>query len=100
MTAMSQVYRKREAVVSRRIADEALLIPIRGKLADLQRVFGVNPVAELVWDSLDGERSLGQIADLVAREFAVDAGQAEADLRDFIDELRRQDLVVEADGDE
>lgn len=83
-------------VVFRRIVDENILVPIRGKLADMQRVFALNDVAAHVWQALDGTRTLRAIADGVAAEFEVTATQAEADVRAFVEALQREGLVADA----
>jgi hypothetical protein len=58
-----RVFRKREEVVSREIAGETILVPIRGKLVDMERIFSVNPVGAHVW----------QVAELVEAELIVEA---------------------------
>ena len=87
-------HRKEEHVLMRKVLGEALLVPVRGKLAELQRVFTLNPVAEYVWDRLDGRRTLGAIAGDVAKEFEVDAEQAAVDVGEFVARLVADGLVV------
>ncbi len=93
---MGIVYRKKGDTVARRIAGETLLVPIRGELANMQRIFTLNPVAEYIWQQLDGAHDLEQIQHALANEFEVDDNQAAADLHRFIAELVAADLVVEA----
>jgi len=90
-----QVFRKNGDIVSRRIADELFLVPIRGRLADMQRIFTLDPVGEYIWDGLDGGKSVGEIGRGVLREFDVEEGQALADTRDFIGELLQAGLISE-----
>lgn len=91
-----QVFRKNGDIVSRRIADELFLVPIRGRLADMQRIFTLDPVGEYIWDGLDGIKSVGEIGSGMLREFDVEEGQAQADTRDFIGELLQAGLISEA----
>jgi len=90
------VFRKREEVVSREIAGETILVPIRGKLVDMQRIFSLNPVAAHIWQQLDGERSLAKIRDDVLDTFDVEKSQADADIQEFVGELIEAELIVEA----
>lgn len=99
MNATEQRCRRDANVVFRRIVDENLLVPIRGRLADMQRVFALNDVAAYVWNALDGTRTLRQIAENVAAEFAVTVPQAEQDVRAFVEALQREHLVT-TDGAE
>ena len=86
---------KNEDIVSRRIADELIIVPIRGKLADMQRIFALNPVAEYIWQALDDHRRLGDIRDHILSHYEIGKEQAEADILNFIDELRAADLIRE-----
>jgi hypothetical protein len=71
-----------------------ILVPIRGKLADMQRIFTLNDVGAYIWSSLDGERSLGEICEDLRLDFDVKKEQAQRDMSDFISELLEADLIV------
>jgi hypothetical protein len=87
------VFRKRGDVVSRDIAGETILVPIRGKLADMQRIFSLTPVASYIWGRLDGEKSLEMILQDVMDNFDVGHTEAEKDLREFMEELFKAGLL-------
>lgn len=89
------VYHKTGDIVSRKIADETLLVPIRGNLADMQRIFSINAVAEYIWQALDGIRPLQDIRDGVMAEFDADPAQCDADIRAFIDQLLENRLITD-----
>ena len=95
--AVSPRYRRNTDVVSRQVLGERLLVPIRGQLADLQQVFMLNPVAESIWQQLDGEHDLAAIRDGIVAEFEIGAEQAEADLMEFVAQLRDAGLIREVD---
>lgn len=87
------VYRKKAGIISRKIAGEVFLVPVKGKLADMRHIFTLNPVAEFIWDSLDGRCSLQEILKDILSEFDVEEMQAETDLADFVKALRQADLL-------
>jgi len=87
-------FKRDESVVTRNIVGETILVPIRGKLADMQRIFTLNNVGAYIWSNLDGERSLGEICDDLQVDFDVQREQAERDLSDFISELLEAELIV------
>lgn len=93
----SRTFRPKDDLVYRKVADESLLVPIRGKLADMQRVFALNPVAALVWESLDGDTSISTIVQRITEKFNVDSETAENDAVAFLEELIDQDLIAEAE---
>jgi len=90
------VLKKRGDVVTRQIVGETLLVPIRGRVADMQKLFCLNPVAAFVWEKLDGTRTLADIRDAVLDAFDVQQDRAEADIQEFIAELLAAELVQEA----
>jgi len=92
---VKEVYKKKSDIVYRKVAGETILVPISGRLADMQRIFALNPVGEFIWDKLDGSRSLHQISDDIQRFFDVTGEEANADLEGFIAELLKEGLIEE-----
>lgn len=70
-----------------------ILVPIRGNLADMQRIFSLTPVAEFIWERLDGARSVKEIRTDLIQSFEVDRETAEKDISEFIDELIDNKLI-------
>lgn len=93
--AGQKVYVKNEEVISRKIAGETILVPVRGKLADMRRIFTLNPVAEYIWDRLDGEKNIRDIAENIVSAFGVDRKTAEQDTEELIAALLKEDLITE-----
>lgn len=93
---MSSIYRKKEEIVTRRIAEETLLVPIRSNLAEMQRIYGLNPVAEYIWQQLDGKRNLADVYDGVVINFDVKKEQAKSDIQEFILQLLESDMIESA----
>lgn len=90
------VLKKREDVVTREIAGETILVPIRGKLVDMQKIFCLDPVAAFIWEHLDGRRTLAAVRDAVLDKFDVQQERAEADIQEFVAQLAEADLIQEA----
>jgi hypothetical protein len=82
--------------VYRRIADECLLVPIRQKVADLQYIYVLSPVANRIWELLDGVRTLAEVRDQLLDEFEVSSQELTQDLQEFIAQLREIDAIREA----
>jgi len=90
---VNEVYRKKDDIVHRRVAGETILVPIRGRLADMQKIFALNPVGEFIWDEIDGSRSLQQISEDIQSLFDVTREEANADLEAFVAELFKEGLI-------
>lgn len=89
----SQVYKKTDETVSRHIAGETIIVPIKGKLADMQKIFTMNAAAKYIWGLLDGRRNLDTILNEVLIHFDVQRQRAEADIGELIAELMEEDLI-------
>lgn len=90
MRSDSRLVRK-ERIAWRVIEGEAVILGI-----DQGEVHVLNPVATRIWELIDGQRTLGQIAEQIYREFEVDRPQAEADAQEFVETLISRGLVYEA----
>ena len=88
-------FRKKSEIVSRQIAGEMMLIPIMGKIADMQKIFALNPVGEFIWERLDGEKSLGKISEEISSSLDVNREQALAEAEEYVRELLREGLIEE-----
>lgn len=88
-------YKRNEHIVSRAIVGETLLVPIKGHLADMRRIFALNPVADYVWEKLDGDTVVDQIAAAIFEDFEVSKNEADSDLVELLEELIAAELVVE-----
>lgn len=78
---------KNRNVVFRRIADESVLVPIANNVGDLSSIYTLNETGTRIWELLDGERQVGEIAGLLTDEYDVPEDAARADVSEFIDEL-------------
>lgn len=84
---------KDPAIVSREIAGEIVLVPIRQNVGDLDSIFTLNEVATRIWELIDGTKGLAEIRDAIVEEFDVDASTAEADLHEFLAGLQATEAV-------
>ena len=92
---LKKVYKTDENIITRKILDETILVPIRGKLADMQIIFTLNSVSEYIWDNLNGERTLEDIVNGIKRTFDVKRVVAIEDVSEFIGDLIKENLVTE-----
>lgn len=90
-----RVMNRREDIVSRRVAGETILVPLRGTAADMQRIFTMNPVGAFIWDALDGRKSLGDVRDEVLACFDVEKEDVERDIQEFVGDLQKEGLIGE-----
>jgi len=87
-------YDRNPSVVSRQIAGETILVPIRGNAADLESIYMLNETAATAWGLMDGRRTLEEILDAILAEYAVGAEDAEGDLVELVTQLEALGALV------
>lgn len=87
MDFLDKVYKKSDSVVSRKIADEFILVPISQNVADLQNIYSLNEVATRIWELIDGKMKVREIKDKIIEEFEVTPEEAEKDITNFLRQL-------------
>jgi hypothetical protein len=88
-------YRRNPSIVSRDIAGETILVPIRKSVGDLESIYTLNETASFVWDRLDGERTLGEIKREVLGAFAVTEADVARDLLELVEQLKEIGAIEE-----
>ena len=94
MISEDSVFEKQKDIVHREIAGEHLLVPIRGQLADMQRIYALNTVADFIWDRIDGTASVKDITDAVVACFDTDWARAAVDTPAMVADLAAAGLIV------
>jgi Coenzyme PQQ synthesis protein D (PqqD) len=89
----AQVFVRSGAVVSRVVAGETLIVPVRGKVGDLASIYSFNETGSLIWRLLDAPRTVGEVVGAVAEEYQVDTEQVRQDVLRFMGEMRGVGLI-------
>ncbi len=86
-------FAKDPSIVSRNIAGEQILVPIRQKAGEVESIFTLNEVASRIWELLDGEKQVEEIKNAIVEEFEVSPKEAEEDLLKFLQQLEEAGAV-------
>ena len=87
------IYARKGDIITRAIAGETILVPIRSRLADMEHLIVLEGIGDFVWSLMDGKTDLAAIVDAVLAEFDVGRAQAAADVRTFAETLSEVGLV-------
>jgi Coenzyme PQQ synthesis protein D (PqqD) len=82
-----QVFVRSRCMVSRRVAGETLIVPVRGKVGDLASIFSFNGTGSLIWDLLQAPATLTELVSAVKREYKVDQDDAQKDVTRFLNDM-------------
>jgi hypothetical protein len=88
-----QLFVRSQAVVSRRVAGETLIVPVRGKVGDLASIYSFNGTGSLIWELLQSPASLTELIAAVEHEYEVPQEKAEKDVTRFLNDMLSVGLV-------
>lgn len=91
---LANIYKVRDNIVLRKIADEHVLMPIMDSLAEEPKLYGLNKLGHFIWNKIDGKTSLEQILNAILDRFATEREPAEKDLCVFIERLLHNNLIT------
>jgi hypothetical protein len=93
MNEADKYYRKGKDLVTRCVAGETIIVPVRSSVGDLNSIYTLNEVSTTIWDLIDGETSIFQIIEAVSDEYDVPAEDAERDTLHFLNSLAQAGLI-------
>ena len=95
MEFLEKVYNRSDSVVSRKIGDEFILVPIRQDVGDLESIYTLNETAARIWELIDGKTRVREIQERIVDEFDVEPQQAEQDLKEHLAQLEGIQAIIE-----
>lgn len=82
----------------RRIGADRLLVPVSGGVAQENCVFPLNETGAFIWERLSRGTPVEETAQAMAAAFEVSPAAAQADCREYADQLVAQHLLEEVSG--
>jgi Coenzyme PQQ synthesis protein D (PqqD) len=86
-------YVRSESVVSRVIAGETLIIPVRKSVGDLASIYSLNLIASTIWNAIAKPCSQPEIVKQIKAEFETASAQVEHDVDAFLADMRSAGLI-------
>ena len=79
--------------MTRNIAGETLIVPIRNRVGDLDSIYTLNEVGVRVWSLVDGQTSVNQMVATISDEYEVDQATARQDIAELLEDLAGAKLI-------
>ena len=98
LSKVNEVYQKGGNIVCRSIAGELILVPISHEAEDRACFYTLNSVGARIWELLDGQRPVGDIAGTIVEEYEVDLERARNESMRFLRRLEEMGMVTLVDG--
>ena len=93
MNILDTCFDKEKELVTRDVAGESIIVPIKGHVGDLEGVFTLNEVGAMIWRLMDGQTTVRQLMEAVRNEYDVEAAEAAEDVVDFLRSLEDTGLI-------
>jgi hypothetical protein len=99
MTILTNCYIKEKDFVTREIAGETIIVPVRGNVGDLNSIYTLNEIGTMIWQLIDGKKNVGQIIESICSAYEVTPEEAEGDAVDFLKSLEKAGLIRRCEND-
>ena len=93
MNILTRYYAKDADLVTRCVAGETIIVPIKNKVGDLDSIYTLNDIGTMIWQLIDGKKNVGQIVESICNAYEVTPEEAEEDAVDFLKSLEEAGLI-------
>ena len=83
----------KKELIKRDIAGDTILVPVGKSVYDANGLFVLNELGAFLWDRLPGAESEDDLCKAVLEEYEVSEAQAAEDIREFLDKLRKMQII-------
>ena len=84
---------RKENFLLQAVGGENLLVPIGAQVMDTNGIITLNETAAFIWDLLEEDCTIEDLAAAIADRFEVTMEQAVSDVRSFVDKLDQNGLL-------
>ena len=95
MNILEKSFSKGTDFVTRDIAGETIIVPVRDGVGDLNSIYTLNELGTRVWQLLDGQTHVKDIVDTISREYEVTEEEAAKDISEYLDILEKANLICQ-----
>jgi len=93
--SINNIYTPSNDIVNREIEGEIIIVPLTAGIGDMEdELYALNETGRAIWQRLDGQKTLQQIADELSAEYGGGA-EITQDILGFVSELVKRKILVE-----
>jgi hypothetical protein len=93
MSILAKSYTKKNDFVTRDIGGETIIVPIRDHVGDLESIYSLNEVGTLIWQLIDGQKTVNRIVEEMCMAYDVNPEEAKKDTLEFVKSLEKAGLI-------
>lgn len=89
-----KTYKRDSSLVSRKVGNHLVLVPVKKNIGDLNKIFKMNEVGMRIWDIIEEEHTLPEILSILYDEYEINEDRLRSDTGKFLDKLESVGAVV------
>jgi len=93
MNLLEQSFIKADDVITRHIAGETIIVPVRSRVGDLDSIYALNDVGSRIWQLIEESVPVSRIIEIVCEEYEASTEEATQDVLELLSSLREAGLV-------
>lgn len=79
--------------ILRQVAGESILVPVGQTALKLNGIITLDPVGTVIWQQLEAGKNKAEILAQILEQFDVSEAVADADLDEFLEKLKKNNLI-------
>ena len=83
----------KKELIKREIAGDTILVPVGKTVFDSNGLFALNELGAFIWEILPRVETEEEICEAVLAEYDVSRQEAAADIAEFMDKLRKLEII-------
>lgn len=83
----------KKELIKREIAGDTILVPVGKTVFDSNGLFVMNELGAFLWDRLPEAKDEAELLAAVLEEYEVSAEEAARDIREFLDQLKKLEIL-------
>ena len=93
MNVLLNCFVRKNTFVTREVAGETIIVPVRSHASDLDSIYTLNELGTMIWKLIDGKTRVGQIVEAICEAYDVAPEKATEDVGDFLSSLGAAGLI-------
>ncbi len=93
MNNLTRCYVKDADLVTRNVVGETIVVPVKSNVGDLDSIYTLNELGTMIWELIDGQKTVNQIAEQICITYDVSPEEARKDSLEFLESLEQAGLI-------
>ncbi|MBC8571894.1 PqqD family protein [Jingyaoa shaoxingensis] len=86
--------KKAEGYIMKRLEDEYIILPYGKKTEEVREVVTLSETAGFIYENAEQAENIEQLAELVGKEFGVDASLVYIDVSEVVETLQKKGILL------